>query len=236
MLYPFTIKNFKLWCAWRSSPKMSPKLDHNVTTRPCGQKTRKSFFQQKTLRSRQPPPPPPPPQGDRFWAFSRRLPRTVQITNPGLPKSIVEFEQCHNFMIYFSGPCREHIILTYGRCVGRMKQKMPGSGGEEFLWKIRQITDAKICQKINGHSQARPQDATVGEVIEYGERRTVRCPRYRPSWKWLPEPEPWSWAILDTGMMLVPSYFYSHVTVVLWSFRYSLLAADAVFVLRILIS
>ncbi len=98
-----------------------------------------------------------------------------------------------------------------------MKQKMPGSGGEEFLWKIRQITDAKICQKINGHSQARPQDATVGEVIEYGEERTGRCPRCRPSWKWLPEPEPWSWAIWDTGMMVCLHTFLL-ITVVHWSF------------------
>ncbi len=96
-------------------------------------------------------------------------------------------------------------------------QKMPGSGGEEFLWKIRQITDAKICQKINGHSQARPQDATVGEVKEYGEERTGRCPRYRPSWKWLPEPEPWSWAIWDTGIMLCLHTFLL-ITAVLWSF------------------
>ncbi len=94
---------------------------------------------------------------------------------------------------------------------------MPGSGREGFLWKIRQITDAKIFQKINGHSQARPQDATVGEVIEYGEERTGRCPRYRPSWKWLPEPEPWSWAILDTGMMLSLHTFLL-ITVVIWSF------------------
>ena len=87
---------------------------------------------------------------------------------------------------------------------------MPGSGGEEFLWKIRQITDAKICQKINGHSQARPQDATVGEVIEYGEERTGKMSTLSPIVKVAAGAGALVLGYLGYRYDGVPSYFSSH--------------------------
>jgi hypothetical protein len=62
-----------------------------------GQKKRKSFAQQKK-------PYPSRLGGTDFGAFSGRLPPDPTNYKPGLPKSIVEFEQCHNFMIYFFLP------------------------------------------------------------------------------------------------------------------------------------